>query len=95
MHKHAFLSIVETIGQHDEYFWMRVNATSKSNISPLQKCTVVIRMLAYITSAYSMDDYLRISKTTTLKCIDKFTRDVYMIYVFGAQYLRRPITDDN
>lgn len=64
-----FLCIVETLGQHDEYFLMMVDATSRSSLSPLQKCTVVIRMLAYETSADSVDDYLRIGETTILKCV--------------------------
>ncbi|CAK8544687.1 unnamed protein product [Lathyrus sativus] len=87
MHKHVFLRIVEALGQHDEYFRMMVDATGRASLSPLQKCTVVIRMLAYGTSADSVDDYLRIGETTTLKCVDKFTRGV--INIFGAQYLRR------
>ncbi|XP_058741338.1 uncharacterized protein LOC131613706 [Vicia villosa] len=92
MRKHVFLRIVEALGQHDEYFRMMVDATGRSSLSPLQKCTVVIRMLAYGTSADSVDDYLRIGETTTLKCVDKFTRGV--INIFGAQYLRRPNAED-
>ncbi|PNX56583.1 ribosomal protein, partial [Trifolium pratense] len=46
----------------------------------------------YGGSADSVDDYLRIGETTTLKCVDKFTRGV--ISIFGAQYLRRPTTED-
>ncbi|XP_058775220.1 uncharacterized protein LOC131649476 [Vicia villosa] len=65
-----------------------VDATGRSSLSPLHKCTAVIRMLAYGTSVDSVDDYLRICETTTLKCVDKFTRGV--ISIFGAQYLRRP-----
>ncbi|XP_024636568.1 uncharacterized protein [Medicago truncatula] len=92
MHKHVFLRIVEALGQYDGYFQLRVDATSRSGISPLQKCTVVIRMLAYGTSADSVDDYLRIGETATLKRVDKFTRGV--ISVFGPQYLRKPTTED-
>lgn len=71
---------------------MMVDATGRSSLSLLQKCTVVIRMLAYGTSADNMDDYLRIGETTILKCVDKFTRGV--IRIFGAQYLRRPDAED-
>ncbi|KAK2357493.1 hypothetical protein QL285_094758 [Trifolium repens] len=92
MHKHVFLRIVEALGQHDEYFQLRIDATGRSGLSPLQKCTAVIRMLAYGTSADSVDDYLRIGETTTLKCVDKFTRGV--INLFGPQYLRKPTTED-
>jgi hypothetical protein len=89
MRKHVFLRIVEALSQHDEYFQPRVDATGRSSISPLQKCTAVIRMLAYGASADNVDEYLRIGETTTLKCVDKFTRGV--ISVFGPQYLRKPL----
>jgi hypothetical protein len=71
---------------------MTVDATGRSSISPLQKGTIVICKLAYGGSADSVNDYLRIGETTTLKCVDKFTRRV--ISIFGAQYPRRPTTED-
>ncbi|CAK8579378.1 unnamed protein product [Lathyrus sativus] len=86
MHKHVFLRIVEALGQHDEYFRMMVDVTGRASLSPLQKCIVVsivvTSMLTYGTSADSVDDYLIIGETTTLKCVDKFTRGV--INIFGA-----------
>ncbi|CAK8540846.1 unnamed protein product [Lathyrus sativus] len=92
MHTHVFLRIVEALGQHDEYFQLKIDATGRSSLSPLQKCIIVIHMLAYGTSADSVDDYLRIGETTTLKCVDKFTRGV--ISLFGSQYLRKPTTEE-
>ena len=92
MHRHVFLRIVTALGNHDDYFQMRADATGKMGLSPLQKCTAAIRMLAYGTSADSVDDYLRIGETTTLKCVDKFTRGV--INLFGPQYLRKATTED-
>lgn len=59
---------------------MRVDATGRSSISPLQKCIVVIRTLAYGTSVDSVNDYWRISETTTLKCFDKFTIGVTIVF---------------
>ncbi|CAK8531303.1 unnamed protein product [Lathyrus sativus] len=56
IHKHVFLRIVEALGQHDEYFLMMVDATGRTSLSPLQKCTHVICMLAYGTSTDSVDD---------------------------------------
>lgn len=75
-HKHVFLLIVEALCQYDEYFRIWVDATGRSSLSPLQKC----RMLANETSADSVDDSLRICETTTLKCVDKFTRDVTSVF---------------
>jgi hypothetical protein len=62
-----FLRIVEALVQHDEYFRMRVDASGRSSLSPLQKCTTVIRMLAYGLSADSMDDYIRFSSYAIVK----------------------------
>lgn len=44
MHRHMFLRIVETLGNHYQYFKISVNATSKMGLSPLQKCTSAIRI---------------------------------------------------
>lgn len=92
MHKHGFLHIVEVLGQHNEYFRTRVDATGRWSISPLHKCIIVISMMAYGTSTESVDDYLRIDETMTLKYVNKFTRGI--ISIVGAQYLWRLNTED-
>lgn len=60
MQRHVFLIIVETLGIHDKYFRMSVDAVGRSGLPPLQKCTVAIRILAYGSPADSVDDYVRI-----------------------------------
>ncbi|XP_058768837.1 uncharacterized protein LOC131642629 [Vicia villosa] len=92
MHRHLFLRIVETLGNHDEYFQMRVDATGKMGLSPLQKCTSAIRMLAYGSSADIVDEYVRIGESTAIECLERFVRGVNE--VFGAEYLRRPNNND-
>ena len=57
-------------------------------ISPLQKCTAAIRILAYGSPADSVDDYVRIGECTILECLDRFVKGI--CEVFGAEYLRRP-----
>jgi hypothetical protein len=49
-------------------------------------------MLAYGSSADSVDDYVQIGETTTMECLDKFVRGVHQIY--GAEYLRKPSNND-
>ncbi|XP_040374634.1 uncharacterized protein LOC121052816 [Rosa chinensis] len=49
-------------------------------------------MLAYGIGADTMDDYLRIGETTTIEAMRRFVQAV--IDVFGAEYLRRPTSDD-
>ncbi|XP_058767609.1 uncharacterized protein LOC131641324 [Vicia villosa] len=92
MHRHLFLRIVETLGNYDEYFQMRVDAIGKMGLSPLHKCTSAIRMLAYGSSADIVDEYVRIGESTAIECLERFVRGVNE--VFGAEYLRRPNNND-
>ncbi|XP_058726702.1 uncharacterized protein LOC131598084 [Vicia villosa] len=80
------------LGAHDEYFQMRVDATGKMGLSPLQKCTSAIRMLAYGSPADCVDKYVRIGESTSVECLERFVRGVNV--VFGAEYLRKPNNTD-
>src|ERR1044072_8135517 len=42
MHRHVFFRIVDALGNHDEYFQMRVDATGKMGLSQLHKCMSAI-----------------------------------------------------
>ncbi|XP_050877006.1 uncharacterized protein LOC127080747 [Lathyrus oleraceus] len=92
MHRHVFLRIVDALGNHDEYFQMRVDATGKMSLSPLQKCTFAIRMLAYGSPADLVDEYVRIGESTSIECLERFVKGVNV--VFGAEYLRKPNNTD-
>ncbi|KAI5417860.1 hypothetical protein KIW84_042473 [Lathyrus oleraceus] len=83
MHRHVFLRIVDALGNHDEYFQMRVDATGKMGLSPLQKCTSAIRMLAYGSPADLVDEYVRIGESTSIECLERFVKGVNV--VFGAE----------
>ncbi|KAI3747482.1 hypothetical protein L6452_09940 [Arctium lappa] len=65
--------------------------TTKS-FSPLQKCTGAIRVLAYGTSVDAVDEYLRMSESTTREALMNFVDGV--ISCFGDEYLRKPNEDD-
>ena len=67
---------------------MGMDATSKRNLSLLQKCTTTIHMLAYGSSTDSVDEYVWIGESTVVKCFKKFAKRVNE--VFGAKYWRRP-----
>ncbi|KAI5424878.1 hypothetical protein KIW84_030890 [Lathyrus oleraceus] len=88
MHRHVFLRIVDALGNYDEYFQMRVDATGKMGLSPLQKCTTDIRMLAYGSPADLVDEYVRIGESTSIECLQRFVKGVNV--VFGDEYLRKP-----
>ncbi|KAH1232925.1 Glutathione S-transferase T2 [Glycine max] len=77
---------------HDEYFQMRVDALRRKGLSPLQKCTTTIHILAYGSPADSVDEYVRIGETTAVECLERFVLGICTI--FGNEYLRRPNNDD-
>ncbi|XP_057439899.1 uncharacterized protein LOC130731648 [Lotus japonicus] len=92
MRKHVFLRIVGALGSHDPYFLMYVDAVGRQGLSPLQKCTAAIRMLAYGSPADSVDEYVRIGESTAIECLKNFVEGVCV--VFGETYLRRPNQED-
>ncbi|GKE79293.1 hypothetical protein Tco_1545413, partial [Tanacetum coccineum] len=59
MHKHLFFRIVDVVTANDRYFQQRVDATGRLSLSPLQKCTTAMRVLAYWASFDAVDEYLR------------------------------------
>lgn len=92
MRRHVFLRIVDALGSWSSYFTLRKDCTEKQGLSPLQKCTAAIRMLAYGTAADTLDEYLKVAERTALDCLENFVEGV--IEVFGDRYLRRPTAED-
>ncbi|XP_062088538.1 uncharacterized protein LOC133795105 [Humulus lupulus] len=81
MRRHVFLRIVQALENHSEYFHTRFDAVGRKGLSPLQKCTAAMRMLAYGAPADYIDEYVRIGETT-------------LYDIFGTEYLRRPNAGD-
>jgi hypothetical protein len=92
MRKHLFLHIVEALGNWSPYFRLRRDAFGKVGLSPLQKCTAAIRMMAYGTPADLMDEAFGVAESTTMECMINFVQGVR--HLFGQQYLRRPTQQD-
>lgn len=87
-----FLRIVDALGNHDEYFQTRFDVADIMSLSPLQKCTITICVLAYKSPASNVDYYVQIGETTARECLETFVRGVNQI--FGVEYLRRPSNND-
>jgi hypothetical protein len=92
MNKRLFLRIVDALGQWSPYFTDMADCAGRIGLSPLQKCTTAMRMLAHGSPTDALDEYLKIGKSTALHCLDMFARGV--IEVFGGEYLRRPTCED-
>ncbi|XP_033147435.1 putative nuclease HARBI1 [Brassica rapa] len=75
-----------------EFFRQKKDALGRLSLSPLQKCTAAIRVLAYGNAADAVDEYLRLGETTARSCVEHFVEGI--IYLFGNEYLRRPTPDD-
>ena len=80
MRRHVFLRIVDALNNHDEYFQMRVDALHRKGLSPLQKCTSAIRILAYGSPVNSVDEYVRIGKQP-MECLERFVSGICTIFV--------------
>lgn len=92
MRRPLFLRIVEALGEWSPFFTLRRDALNREGLSPLQKCTAAMRMLAYGIPADHADEYIKIGDSTTLLCLGKFAEGV--IAKFGAEYLQRPNAED-
>ncbi|XP_048608167.1 uncharacterized protein LOC106410473 [Brassica napus] len=92
MNKPLFLRIVERLTTGVTYFQQRVNSHGRKGLSPLQKCTAAILMLAYGQSGDTYDEYLRLGESTALLCLEHFTNGI--IHFFGDEYLRIPTAED-
>jgi hypothetical protein len=87
-----FLKIVAALSEWSPYFTGRLDCVGREGLSPIQKCTTAIKMLAYGTPTDQLDDNLKLAASTALECLGNFAKGV--IDVFGEEYLRGPRTDE-
>ncbi|KAB8105821.1 hypothetical protein EE612_039882 [Oryza sativa] len=92
MRKPIFLRIVHALGEWSPYFTNRRDASSRQGLSPLQKCTAAIRILACGSLGDANEKYVEIGKSTELECLERFVEGV--IDNFGEEYLRSPTSED-
>nr|VDD32045.1 unnamed protein product [Brassica oleracea] len=58
MNMELFIRIVHRLSEDVPFFRHRRDATRRYGLSPLQKCTAAIRLLAYGSAADTIDEYL-------------------------------------
>ncbi|XP_057247413.1 uncharacterized protein LOC130589834 [Beta vulgaris subsp. vulgaris] len=63
-----FVKIVNVVEQRCDYFKQRKDVAQQLGLSPLQKCTAAIRMLAYGSPTDILDEYIQIGESTTIEC---------------------------
>ncbi|XP_074352941.1 uncharacterized protein LOC141692102 [Apium graveolens] len=86
---------MDVVSNSDTYFQQRIDAVGRKGLSPLQKCTATMRMLAYGVSADVVDDYVRIGESIAVECWKKI---VYTIFAGSNNDInildRSPVFDD-
>ncbi|CAL1411095.1 unnamed protein product [Linum trigynum] len=78
--------------RYDPSFERRSDAVGHSGLSPEQKLTSALRMLAYGSPADQLDDYMRMGRSTVLEVFRKFCRAIVGMY--SSTYLRAPTRAD-
>jgi hypothetical protein len=92
MRRDLFLRLVHAAEAHDPYFQQRPDATGRLGMSPLQKCSAALRVLAYGEAYDRVDEYMRMAESTIRVTIEKFSD--FVIAQFGSKYLRTPTRED-
>ncbi|CAL5416256.1 unnamed protein product [Camellia sinensis] len=92
IHRPLYLRILNAIEAHNPYFVEKQDATHILGLSPLQKMTLVMRILSYGVTAYAVDNYVPIVESTAIESLQHFCNSV--IEIFGPKYLRSPTTID-
>ncbi|XP_047961609.1 uncharacterized protein LOC125206394 [Salvia hispanica] len=81
MRRSLFLRIVNALSARYPEFQLQRDATGKLGLSPLQKCTVAIRQLAYGGSADMFDEYLAMRRDDRQRVPEEFlswrARDIW------------------
>jgi hypothetical protein len=61
-----FLSIIHKLCETSPYFSEKYDATGRVDLIALQKCITDMRQLAYGMTTDTIDEYLKLGKSTTL-----------------------------
>ena len=83
--------ILESYGP-DDWFPQTLDACGSLGLSLIQKCTAVLRMLAYGVTADATDEYCRMCESTAIESMKMFCQAVRA--VFGPHYLKQPTRAD-
>nr|GEW06129.1 hypothetical protein [Tanacetum cinerariifolium] len=92
MARPLFNWIVNAATNHDAYFHSNNDYTGRAGISPLIKCTSVIRQMAYNVNASFLDEYMQINERSSRMDLDHFCQVVMKNY--GHEFLRKPTVTD-
>ena len=79
MNRGLFNDIMHAVGEYDPWFKVKKDAVGMIGFSSIEKCTAATRMLADAAPTDAVDDYLRMSESTTIKSMYSFCRAVVAV----------------
>lgn len=69
-----FYKIMQNVCAHDSYFLHKLDACRVVNLSPVQKCTITMKMLAFALVVDAYDECCKIKKRKTIECLKQFVK---------------------
>jgi hypothetical protein len=82
-----FLSIMHKLSETSPYFSEIYDATGCIGLTTLQKCTADVRQLAYSIAIYTIDEYLKLGKSSDMECLEYYYACI--IECFKVEFLHR------
>lgn len=77
---------------HEAYFVQRNDVIRVLGMSNIQKCTIILRMLAYNIATNVIDEYYKLGKITTMGAMKQFMVTIKKIFL--STYLKQIIHKD-
>ncbi|XP_008385619.3 uncharacterized protein [Malus domestica] len=88
MRRHVFKRLLHDVQHVNLYFRQKLDKAGHLGLSPHQKITIALRMLAYASPVDAMDDTYGMSESTGLDNLTEFCQAVVQLY--KEEYLRQP-----
>ncbi|WVZ62361.1 hypothetical protein U9M48_012119 [Paspalum notatum var. saurae] len=86
MRKSLFLRIIDDVKARNSYFIQKRNASGQKGFTPIHKCLVAMRMLAYGGTADALDDTYKMAESIVIRTLMEFVETI--IDAYESEYLR-------
>ncbi|XP_048438603.1 uncharacterized protein LOC125476466 [Pyrus x bretschneideri] len=92
MRRHVFERLLRDVQHVNPYFRQKWDRAGRPGLSPHQKVTIALRMMAYGSPVDSIDETYDMSKSTCLDTLEQFCDTIVQVY--KNEYLREPNQKD-
>ncbi len=87
----VFFSIMDGVA-HEAYFVQRNDVIRVLGLLNIQKCTIILRMLAYNIVTNIIDEYYKLGKIITMRAMKQFMVTIKICFL--STYLKQIIHND-